>query len=114
MTTRAAPEQLPEAATSGPTAVLAVACDVAAIGLLSFLMFSRIYYRELHMSLGFGWDRMALIAPAAGFMVLRRLSVRLGPAYARRLGGQFQCRSDRLSADGDRCCGCNREWRAHD
>jgi hypothetical protein len=38
MTTRAA-EQQPEAATFGATAVLAVACDVAAIGLLSFVIF---------------------------------------------------------------------------
>ncbi len=58
---------------------LTAACDAVSIGLLVYLVASRIFYSELHLDQTFGVDRMALVAIVAGFVLLRRLAGRLDP-----------------------------------
>ena len=78
MRVQADAEQPHESSRTDPTVVLATACDVAAVALLLFLIVSRISFMDFNASRELEWDRMALVALAAGFLVLRLLSRGLG------------------------------------
>jgi hypothetical protein len=56
-------------------------CAILSIALLVFLIVSRVFYKQLHMSREFEFDRLAIAALAAGFSALGLLSSRLGPRW---------------------------------
>ncbi len=77
MRVQADAEQPHEISRIDPTVVLAAACDVAAVALLLFLIVGRIFFMDFKTSHALDWNRMAVVALAASFLVLRLLSHRL-------------------------------------
>jgi hypothetical protein len=59
--------------------VLIVGCDAISLGLLAFLVTSRVFYSEFGLGQEFGVDRILLLIVIAGLILLRRFAVRLDP-----------------------------------
>jgi hypothetical protein len=59
------------------------ACAILSIVLLVFLIASRLFYKQLHMSREFEFDRLAIATLAAGFSALGLFGSRLGPRWTR-------------------------------
>lgn len=64
-------------APTGLGALIATASSGMSIALLAFLIASRLFYKQWHMSRDFEFDRLAIVALAAAFAVLGPLAARL-------------------------------------
>jgi lysophospholipase L1-like esterase len=59
--------------------VLIAGCDAASLGLLAYLIVSRVFYSEFGLGQEFGVDRIFLLIVVGGLVVLRRAAARLDP-----------------------------------
>jgi lysophospholipase L1-like esterase len=59
--------------------ILIAGCDAASLGLLAFLITSRVFYSEFGLGQEFGVDRILLLIVIAGLVVLRRVAARVDP-----------------------------------
>ena len=64
---------------SSQRVVLSAACDAGALGLLVYLVVSRVFYEDFGVAQEFGADRFMLIGIAVLLIVLRRVTPRLDP-----------------------------------
>lgn len=58
---------------------LIIACDIAGLTVVAYLVVSRIFHAELNVGLIFGADRLVLLSLVAAFIVLGRLARRIDP-----------------------------------
>ena len=74
---RGDPRRVP--ASRVPRAVLAAACDGAAISVLAYLVLSRLFYLQFGVDVTFDPPRLLLIVVVSGLVALRRLATWLPP-----------------------------------